>query len=157
MEHSYSQKITTLMAILIAMVAVLPSTSFVYAQTTTTTTTPPEGLNANTTTTSAPTQLVPLSATAQQIINNTKAECEQAQFLQKKCVTLVYESPTTVVLRGLVSIFGGSPESKGLYPNPFLWKAVDGFKAQGYAITDIEMIIGGNKSVDDEFNVIMSK
>ncbi len=71
--------------------------------------------------------------------------------------TLVYESSTTVVLRGLVSIFGGSPESRGLYPNSSLWNAVDGFKPQGYTITDIEMIVGGNKSSDDEFNVIMSK
>jgi hypothetical protein len=72
-------------------------------------------------------------------------------------VGLVYESPTTVVLNGLVSIYGGSPESRGLYPNPFLWKAVDGFKAQGYTITAIDIAGAGNKSSDDEFRVIMSK
>jgi hypothetical protein len=159
MEYDYSQKITSLMATVIAMVAVLPTTSFVYAQTTTTTT--PEESNTTATTTnttaSAPIQLITPSAAAQQIINNTKAECEQAQFLQLRCVTLIYESPTTVVLRGLVSIFGGSTGAKGFQPNPYLWNAVDGFKAQGYAITDIEMIRGGNKSSDDEFNVIMSK
>jgi hypothetical protein len=154
MEYDYSQKIRSLMATVIAMVAVLPTT-FVYAQT------PPplspEESSNTTTTTSAPVQLITPSAAAQQIINNTKAECEQAQFLQKKCVTLVYESPTTVVLGGLVSIFGGAPESRGIFPNPFLWNAVDGFKAQGYAITDIEMTLGGNRSIDDEYNVIMSK
>jgi hypothetical protein len=116
MECDYSQKITSLMATVIAMVAVLLTTSFIYAQTTTTT---PEESNTTATTTSAPIQLVTPSAAAQQIINNTKAECEQAQFHQKRCVTLVYESPTTVVLSGLISIFGGSPESRGFQPNPF--------------------------------------
>jgi hypothetical protein len=118
--------------LLLLVVAVLPTT-FVYAQTTAANTTS----NA-TTTTSAPIQLVTPSAAAQQIINNTQAECEQAQF-------------------GRVLIFGGSPESRGFYPNPFLWNAVDGFKAQGYTITAIEMIAAGNKSIDNEFHVIMSK
>jgi hypothetical protein len=146
------------MATVIALVAVLPTT-FVYAQTTTTTTPEEEESTAtNGTTTSAPIQLVTPSAAAQQIINNTKAECEQAQFLQKRCVILVYESPTTVVLNGLVKIFGGNPGSRGLYPNPFLWNAVDDFKTQGYTITHIEMnVVGGNKSSDNEFHVIMSK
>lgn len=142
-------------------IAVLPAT-FVYAQTTTTpeeesTITAPNNVTGNTTT-PAPIQLVTPSAAAQQIINNTKAECEQAQFFQRRCVVLVYESPTTVVLSGLVKIFGGSPESRGLYPNPFLWNAVDGFKAQGYSIIAIGMnVVGGNKSSDNEFHVIMSK
>ena len=141
------------MAIVIAIVAVLPTT-FVYAQNTTTTT-PEEN---STTTTSAPIQSVtPPSATAQQIINNTKAECEQAQFRQARCVVLVYESPTTVVLNGLISIFGGDPESRTFHPNPFLWNAVDDFKAQGYTISAVEMNVVGNKSSDDEFHVIMSK
>ena len=145
------------MATVIALVAVLPTT-FVYAQTTTTTT-PEEGESTatNGTTTSAPIQLVTPSAAAQQIINNTKAECEQAQFLQARCVNLVYESPTTVVLNGLIKIFGGSAETPRLYPNTFLWKAVDGFKAQGYTITAVEMNTVSNRTNDNEFHVIMSK
>jgi hypothetical protein len=124
--------------LLLLVVAVLPGT-FVYAQTNTTTRTPEEESTtaANTTTGNATTttpapiqQLVtPPSSTAQQIINNTQAECEQAQFSPRKCVILVYESPTTVVLNGEVLIFGGSAESIGNYPNSFLWRAVDGFKA----------------------------
>jgi hypothetical protein len=153
------KKITSSMVMtVIAIVAVLPTT-LIYAQTTTITT-PEEGSAATTTTTTtnATTSLVTPSAVAQQIINNTKAECEQAQFRQARCVVLVYESPTTVVLSGLVKIFGGSPESRGLYPNPFLWNAVDDFKAQGYTITEIGMnIVGGNRSSDNEFHVIMSK
>jgi hypothetical protein len=74
-----------------------------------------------------------------------------------RCVVLVYESPTTVVLNGLVKIFGGSAGTPRLYPNPFLWNAVDDFKAQGYTISTIEMNVVSNKSNDNEFNVIMSK
>jgi hypothetical protein len=165
MDKDHWQKITSSIVTVIAIVAVLPTT-FVYAQTVTTITTPEEENSTtttttpgqvNSTTTSAPIQLVTPSAAAQQIINNTKAECEQAQFLQARCVILVYESPTTVVLNGLISIFGGNPESRDLHPNPFLWNAVDDFKAQGYTITDIEMNAVGNRSNDDEFHVIMSK
>jgi hypothetical protein len=158
MKHSL-----TALPLLLLVVAVLPTT-FVYAQTNTTTPEEESTTTANnatgnaTTTTNATIQLVtPPSAAAQQIINNTKAECEQAQFLQRRCVLLVYESPTTVVLNGLVLIFGGSPESKGLYPNPFLWKAVDAFKAEGYTITAIEISGAGNRSTADQFHVIMSK
>ncbi len=154
MNTDYLQKITSSIVTVIAIVAVLP-TPFVYAQTTTTTT--PEEEEESTTTTISVPQLATPSATAQQIIDTTKAECEIAQFNQPRCVILVYESPTTVVLSGLISIFGGSPESRGFYPNPFLWDAVDGFKAQGYTISDIEMNTVGNKSSDNEFHVIMSK
>jgi hypothetical protein len=148
------KKIISLIVTVIVIVAVLPTT-FVYAQTTTSNTTA-----ANTTgnaTTTAPIQLVTPSAAAQEIINNAQAECEQAQFLQPRCVILVYESPTTVVLSGLIKIFGGSAGSPRLYPNPFLWNAVDDFKAQGYTISTIEMNVVSNKSNDNEFNVIMSK
>ena len=150
MDNDHWQKITSSIVTVIVIVAVLPTT-FVYAQTTTSNTT------GNATTTSAPMQLVTPSAAAQQIINNTKAECEQARFLQARCVILVYESPTTVVLNGLVKIFGGTAESPRNYQNPFLWNAVDDFKAQGYTITDIEMNVVSNKTSDNEYHVIMSK
>lgn len=110
-----------------------------------------------TTTTSTPIQLVTPSAAAQQIINNTQAECVQAQFLPRECVNLDYESPTTVVLNGRVSILGGSAESARQYPNSFLWNAVDDFKAQGYTITDMEMGRAGNATSPNIFRVIMSK
>ena len=99
------------MVTVIVIIAVLQAT-FVYAQPTTTTT--PAEEPATTTTTTAPIQLVTPSAAAQQIINSTKAECVQAQFLQTRCVNLVYESPTTVVLNGLIKIFGGSAETPRL-------------------------------------------
>jgi hypothetical protein len=110
------------------------------------------------TTTSAPIQSVtPPPSAAQQIINNTQAECVQAQFLPRECVNLDYESPTTVVLNGRVSILGGSAESARQHPNSFLWRAVDGFKAQGYTITDMEMGRAGNDTSPNIFRVIMSK
>ena len=150
MDKDQWQRITSYIVTVIVVIAVMP-TAFVYAQTTTT----PE----EETTISAPTQLITPSAAAQQIINNTKAECEQAQFFQPRCVQLVYESPTTVVLTGLVIIFGGSAEteSQTFHPNSFLWNAVDAFKAQGYSITDVEVTVLGTRSTNSEFNVIMSK
>ena len=151
------KKITSSIVIVIVIVAVLPTT-FVYAQTTTTSNTTAANTTGNaTTTTTAPIQLVTPSAAAQEIINNTKAECQQAQFRPRGCVILVYESPTTVVLNGRVLIFGGSPESRDFYPNPFLWNAVDGFKAQGYTITSIGISGAGNGSSLNDFHVIMSK
>jgi hypothetical protein len=144
--------LTALPLLLLVAAAVLPAT-FVYAQTTTAN----NATGNATTTTSAPIQLVTPSAAAQQIINNTKAECAQAQFRPGGCVNLVYESPTTVVMNGNVLIFGGSAENKTFNPNPFLWKAVDGFKAQGYTITTIVMSGAGNDSSRDIFRVIMSK
>ncbi len=107
------KKITSLIVIVIVIVAVLPTT-FVYAQTTTSNTTA-ANTTGNATTTTAPIQLVTPSAAAQEIINNTQVECEQAQFRQARCVVLVYESPTTVVLNGLVKIFGGSPETAEVF------------------------------------------
>lgn len=142
----------TALPLLLLVAAVLPAT-FVYAQTTTGN----NNTTGNVTTTGAPIQLVTPSAVAQQIINNTKAECAQAQFRPGGCVNLVYESPTTVVMNGNALIFGGSAENKTLYPNPFLWKAVDGFKAQGYTITTIVMSEIGNDRSRDIFRVIMSK
>jgi hypothetical protein len=114
--------------------------------------------NTTSTTTTTPIQSVtPPSSAAQQIINSTQAECVQAQFLPRECVNLDYESPTTVVLNGRVSILGGSAESARQYPNTFLWGAVDGFKAQGYTITDMEMGRAGNDTSPNIFRVIMSK
>src|ERR671918_321759 len=131
-----------LLGLLIAVVVVLPSVlvTEVYAQTTT----PQEAEEESTTTTvfsTPPTQLI--SPSAQQIINNAKAECVAAYFFQPRCVELAYESPTTVVVRGLVIIFGGhpEPESQTFYSNPFLWKAVDAFKAQGYTNIDVEITV----------------
>jgi hypothetical protein len=140
----------------VVLLSVLVTAEEVYAQTTT----PPEGAEESTTSTTVfgtpPTQSI--SPSAQQIINNAKAECEAAYFFQPRCVELAYESPTTVVLRGLVIMFGGHPEGETqfFYSNPFLWKAVDAFKAQGYEITDVEVSVLG-KSANSEFNVIMSK
>jgi hypothetical protein len=141
--------IITLMLLGGGFALISPSTVTATPSNTTSTTT--------TTTTSAPTQLTtPPSAAAQQIINNTQAECEQAQFFPRECVILVYESPTTVVLNGKAVIFGGT-ESPRNYPNPFIWTAVDGFKAQGYTITGIGIGQVGNKTNPNVIDVIMSK
>jgi hypothetical protein len=117
-----------------------------------------------------PPQLVVPSPAAQQIMNSTLEECVEAGFFGFQCATLVYESPTTVVLNGETLILGGDPslfqgsesfdpESSpvGNYPNPFLWKVVDAFKAQGYAIDSITIGGVGSRGNPNEFFVVMSK
>jgi hypothetical protein len=109
-------------------------------------------------------------------MNNSLQGCVEAGFFTYECATLVYESPTTVVLNGGVLILGGDPQllediqnstttspfdpgtsTLGHYPNPFLWQAVDGFKAQGYTITDILVGGEGSQGNPNEFFVVMSK
>lgn len=128
------------------------------------------------TTQPSPPQLVTPSAAAQQILSSILADCTQAGFFDYQCATLVYESPTTVVLNGETLILGGDPrlfesfespqtsppfdpESSpiGNYPNPFLWRAVDGFKAQGYTIDSVTVGGVGSQGNPNEFFVIMSK
>ena len=145
--------VTAVVVVMLLSLLVAEEEEEVYAQTTTM----PEEESTTTVFSAPPTQLV--SPSAQQIINNAKAECEAAHFFQPRCVEVAYESPTTVVVRGLVVIFGGHPEgeTQAFYSNPFLWKAVDAFKAQGYNITDVEITVLGSRSTNTEFNVIMSK
>ena len=45
----------------------------------------------------------------------------------------------------------GLLKAEGLFPNPFLWIAVDDFKAQGYTINAIEKNEMGNKRAITSF------
>jgi hypothetical protein len=64
------------------------------------------------------------------------------QFL----VSVVYESPKTIVLQGSddKSSVGGEPGQLAF--NDFLWKAVDLVKDKGYAIDNIDLLITGENS-----------
>lgn len=152
-------------------VAAIMSSLFVSVYAQTTTTTPPTS-----TTSPEPPQLIQPSATALQILNNSLKGCIEAGFFTYQCAALVYESPTTVVLNGETLILGGDPRlfesfenpetsppfdpessSIGNYPNPFLWMAADGFKAQGYQIDSVVIGGVGSQGNPNEFFVIMSK
>jgi hypothetical protein len=95
---------------------------------------------------------------SQTIVGTAQVECDNSTthvIIPESCVSLVYESPSTIILNGesLVSVPGGSAGS----PNPFLWKAVDGFKAQGYQIDSVVMGGVGSVGNPNKFFVVMSK
>ena len=165
MASSISLAAVLLAAAAIGILIVTNSLTDAQAQQGMTTTTPP-----------SPPQLVTPSPAAQQIMNSTLIDCLQAGFFDYQCATLVHESPTTVVLNGEALILGGDPrlfesfenpetsssfdpESSpiGNYPNPFLWRVVDGFKAQGYTIDSVAVGGVGSQGNPNEFFVIMSK
>ena len=59
---------------------------------------------------------------------------EVISVIAESCLSLVYESQQTVLYTADLLVSTAGP---GLYAdNPSIWKAVDGFKAQGY--TDID-------------------
>jgi hypothetical protein len=47
------------------------------------------------------------------------------------CVSVLFESPTTLVLTGDLAVVIGGGEI-GFQENPYIWQAVDRFKAQGH-------------------------
>jgi hypothetical protein len=100
-------------------------------------------LNTTTTTT---------SQTAQ-IIQNIHNECESAGFVGIDCVSLVYESPRTIVIEAADRLTNNTTAAgltnsqfaaKG-NNNPFIWKVVDGFKEMGYSLTSAELGAQGSE------------
>jgi hypothetical protein len=92
---------------------------------------------------------------AQQIIDNARAACAGVtpSVLAELCVSVVYESPTTLVLNGDMLIV----QTGGYTQNPFFWQAVDGFKAQGYTIDSVLLSGQGSQGNPHEFSVVMSR
>lgn len=106
-------------------------------------------------------ELVRPSAASIQIIEEVRSECESSnfKFIGSQCVTLVYESPNTVVLDAgllLISTDFSGPLS-GNWDNPFIWKAVDRFKALGYLVTSVELGGQGNQGNPHNWHIVMSK
>jgi hypothetical protein len=100
------------------------------------------------------------SQTALQIINNARAQCENNSFIGNACVSLIYESPQTVVLEGDLLILSTDilGEFAGYWDNPYLWLAVDDFrKGLGYSVTSIELSGQGSKGNPHTWNIVMSK
>ena len=73
--------------------------------------------------------------------------------LAELCVSIVYESPTTIVLNGELLIV----QTGGYTDNPFFWQAVDGFKAQGFTIDTVAVTGQGSRGNPHELFVVMSK
>ncbi len=110
------------------------------------------------------TTITTTSQTAQ-IIQNIRNECESAGFVGTDCVSLVYESPRTIVIEaadrltttttaagGTTSQFAANGNN-----NPFIWKVVDGFKEMGYSLTSAELGAQGIENNPHTWYLVMSK
>jgi hypothetical protein len=159
------------LVVLVLLVPTTTTTTIAYAQPGVTSpemTSPPPATSSSTTTTAN------VSSVAQQIINTAQAECANAIQLGPElqgstedlgfdfqaaladfCAFIVYESANTVVLGGDLLI----NTSPGLYSdNPFLWQAVDGFKAQGYTTIESVLPTGqGTEANPHKLYIVMSK
>ena len=96
---------------------------------------------------------------SQQIVNTTRQQFEGDGFVGISCISLIYESPNTLVFDGeLLLIEIGSILQGGKYwPNPYVWRAVDAFKAQGYTLVSTELEGQGSRGNPHSWNIVMSK
>lgn len=106
--------------------------------------------------TNTTTSEIPLSESAGQIITKAQDEClkEAGAVLGMFCVSVIHESPNTVVLNGDLLVGGGSA---GYEDNPFIWRAVDGFRGQGYNIESISLAGQGSQGNPHNILIVMSK
>jgi len=75
--------------------------------------------NTITTTTTTASASVSTNQTIQ-IIQNVRNECESRGFLGMDCVSLVYESPTAIVVEGALLTAGSTSQFAGDWNNPFI-------------------------------------
>jgi hypothetical protein len=131
------------------VVVALPPTTVYGQQTTATPTEPPS---------STTTSEIPLTAAARQIIADAQTACTErtAPVLGPLCVSVVYESPTILVLTGQLAIVIGGGEI-GYQENPYIWQAVDGFKAQGYTLNSVQLGGQGSQGNPHSWYIVMSK
>jgi hypothetical protein len=97
-----------------------------------------------------------------QIINTTRQQCEADNFLGISCISMIYESPNTIIFEGdllLLEIGSISDITSGpkYWPNPYVWRAVDQFKGQGYALLSTELEGQGSQGNPHKLYIVMSK
>jgi hypothetical protein len=99
---------------------------------------------------------IPLTAPAQQIIADAQTACsrEVGTGAPSLCVSVVHESPNTVVLYGQLLVFEGTT---GYVDNPFIWRAVDGFRGQGYTLTSTVLSGQGSQGNPHSWYIVLSK
>jgi hypothetical protein len=95
------------------------------------------------------------------IITSVRNDCEANGFIGNTCVSLEYESGNTLVLTGdrLLLDFQtiGTAGGGGNWPNPYIWKAVDQFKAQGYTLLSTELGGQGSQGNPHDWLIVMQK
>lgn len=99
--------------------------------------------------------------TALAIISSVRNDCQTNGFIGNSCVALEYESGSTVILTGDPLILDianlGTAGGGGNWPNPYIWKAVDQFKAQGYTMLSAELGGQGSQGNPHEWFIVMQK
>jgi hypothetical protein len=98
------------------------------------------------------------SPTAAGIIEAVQAECAkltpEAESLSILCVSMLYESDRTIVLKGNLLII---QSGMGYIDNPFIWQAVDEFKVQGYVVDSVLLGGQGSRGNPHQYYIAMSK
>jgi len=62
------------------------------------------------------------------------------------------------LVQSLGSLLGSDDlSSSGAWDNPYIWRAVDQFKAQGYSITSTELMGQGSQGNPYAWVIVMSK
>lgn len=97
--------------------------------------------------------------TSLQIVNNTRQQCQADGFVSVSCISLIYDSPTTVVFDGslLLLEIGSIFEGGKYWPNPYIWRVVDAFKAEGYTLVSTELEGQGSRGNPHTIIVVMEK
>lgn len=100
---------------------------------------------------------VPTSATTKQILQEVHTNCSEVTppVLTPLCVSVVHESPTTVVLTGNLLIVVN--EGGGYTDNRFIWQAVDEFKARGATLSSILLTGEGTQGNPHDWYIVMSR
>jgi len=100
-----------------------------------------------------------LTPATQQIISEVQTACDETTNLSELvslCVSVVHDSPTTLVLQGNLLLL---PTQVGgdIINNFFIWQAVDRFKAQGYTLNSALLAGEGTQPNPHIWYLVMSK
>jgi len=142
---------------IMALVLITITTTTVYGQIT-----PPQAPTTNTTTTTPTPPTTTLTPTTQQIISDVHAACSEVTVPEVAilCVSVIHESPITLVLEGQLLIIqeaGRGTGEPGLVNNPYIWQAVDRFKTQGYTLSSVLLSGEGTQGNPHVWYIVMSK
>ncbi|HKI07194.1 MAG TPA: hypothetical protein VKA09_02255 [Nitrososphaeraceae archaeon] len=104
----------------------------------------------------------PIPPDLQKVLTDAQTACAPALYqipglpgdlTKGLCVNAVYASPKTVLVTGNLII----ETTEGNQQNPFIWLAVDGFKALGYSISSIQLSGQGSQGNTHDWLIVMSK
>jgi hypothetical protein len=109
------------------------------------------------TTTTTTTTGTALTAPTQQIITDAQTACSEITppILSVACVSVIFESPSTMVLTGDLLIV--NQEGGGYVDNRYIWQAVSVLRTVGYTMTSAELAGQGSQGNPHSWYIVMSK